>query len=179
MTEISLARITRPQGRRGEVRAEILTDFPQRLLTLQRVWLGGAGQPRPVAVRSCRLDPSCRFVVFHFEGSDSIDDAERLVGLEVKVPISERTPLPEGSYYISDLAGCEVYEAGADQPLGRVLDVQKTGVETRGTPILVVEKVAGGELLVPLAADICTTIDTAGRRIVVRLPEGLRELNRE
>jgi 16S rRNA processing protein RimM len=179
VTEICLARIVRPQGRRGEVRAEVLTDFPERLLKLRRALLGGRGAPRPVAVLSCRLEPSRRFAVFHFEGSQSIDDAERLVGLEVQVPIDQRLPLPQGSYYISDLAGCEVFEAGADVALGRVRDVQRIGEETAGTPILIVDMARGGELLVPLAADICQDIDTARRRIVVTLPEGLLELNPE
>ncbi len=179
MIWISLARIVRPQGRRGEVRAEVLTDFPERLPQLRHALLGGNGEPRAVAILSCRLEPSRRFAVFHFEGSQSIDDAERLVGLEVQVPISERAPLPSGSYYISDLVGCEVFEAGADEPLGRVRDVQKTGEETAGTPILVVDSATGGELLVPLAAEICREIDTEKRRIVVTLPEGLAELNRE
>ena len=177
MTGISLARIVRPQGRRGEVRAAILTDFPDRLLELRRAYLsGGAGEPRAVAIRSCRLEPSRRFAIFHFEGSDSIDEAERLVGLDVQVALSDRLPLPRGTYYVGDLVGCQVVDRGG--VIGRVSDVQPTGEETPGTPLLVVETPAG-ELLVPLAAEICREIDTEARRIVVELPEGLGELNRQ
>jgi len=60
--------------------------------------------------------------------------------------------------------------------IGSVIDVQATGEEQAGTPILVVD-VRGEELLIPLAEDICRGIDVAGRRIEVVLPEGLRDLN--
>lgn len=173
-----MARIVRPWGRRGEVRAAVLTDFPERLVKLGDVLLGGANRvPRHARVRSCRLEPSGRFAIFHFEGSDSIGDAERLVGLDVQIPVSERAPLPDGSYYVDDLVGCEVRET-AGRVLGRVREVEPTGEAARGTPVLVVET-ASGELLVPLAAEICREIDLASRRILVRLPEGLGELNRE
>lgn len=179
MTGVSLARIARPQGRRGEVAATVLTDFPEHLLELRRVFLShGSSEPRVVEVRSCRLEPSRRVAVFHFEGSDSIDDAEKLVGFEVQVPIEERLPAPPGSYYISDLVGCDVFAPGATVPLGRVADVQPVGEQTPGTPLLVVET-GQGELLIPLAMDICREIDLARRRIVAELPEGLAEMNRK
>ncbi len=142
---VTLARILRPWGRRGEVAAEILTDFPQRLAEMREAWL--AGERR---------------------------------GLEVQVPLEERAQVGLGRYYITDLIGCQVWEEGAAAALGVVQDVQRAGEEKRNAPpeswILVVS-VPAGELLIPLAAEICTLIDTASRRIEVRLPEGLRELN--
>jgi 16S rRNA processing protein RimM len=179
VTRASLARIVRSQGRRGEVRAAILTDFPERLLELRRAFLwDGAGEPRPVVIRSCRFEPSRQMAVFHFEGCDSIDAAKSLVGLEIQIPLADRVQLPAGSYYISDLLGCELFAPGSSVPLGRVADVQPTGEQVRGTPLLIVET-PQGELLVPLAADICREIDIAGRRIVAVLPEGLKGLNSE
>lgn len=173
---VTLARIVRPRGRRGEVAAEILTDFPERLTRLTSAYLwDGRGEPRRCAIRSCWLHDGQ--AIFHFEGSDSISDAERFVGLEVQLPLEERMPLPAGRYYVTDLAGCDVWEQGAEL-LGRVREVQLTGENTRGTPVLVVDTTRG-ELLIPLAEEICKRIDTAARRIEVRLPEGLRELNRE
>jgi len=176
---VTLARILRARGRKGEVAAEILTDFPERLTRLHEVWLsGGAGAARRVAVRACWLHK--QQAIFHFEGCDSISEAERLVGLEVQVPLSERVELPQGSYYVTDLMGCEVWEthrsSGAVASLGVVRDVQFPGEETPGTPLLVVETQAG-ELLLSLAEEICRRIDVAARRIEVVLPEGLRELN--
>jgi 16S rRNA processing protein RimM len=176
---VTLARILRPQGRRGEVAAEILTDFPERLTRLNSALLSdGKNEPREAAIRKCWLSQSRGGqAIFHFEGSDSISDAEKLVGLEVQLPLAERVVLPEGSYYVADLIGCEVFAgATALQKIGVVRDVQFTGEGVRGTPNLVVDT-QNGELLIPLAAEICRCIDTAGRRIEVVLPEGLLDLN--
>ncbi len=178
-----MARILRPHGRRGEVACEILTDFPQRLKSLKFAELRGVrpdghiNDARRVAIRSCWLSQSRGGqAIFHFEGSDSINDAEKLVGLEVQIPLSERVPLPAGSYYITDLAGCEVREKGG-AAIGTVRDVQIAGENISGTPILVVDS-PNGELLIPLALDICLRVDTAARVIEVVLPEGLRDLNK-
>jgi 16S rRNA processing protein RimM len=168
-----VARILRPHGRRGEVAAEILTDFPERLTRLKAADLwNGRTEPQRTAIRSCWISHSRGGqAIFQFEGSDSISSAEKLVGLEVQIPFSERMELPSGSYYVSDLVGCEVFEKGR-AALGLVREVQFTG----GTPLLVVLS-PGGEILIPLALEICVRVDTAARRIDVMLPEGLRELN--
>ena len=193
---ITVARILRPHGIRGEVAAEILTDFPERLTKLKSAELwDGKSEPKRVAVRSCWLSTSRGGqAIFHFAGSDTMTAAENLVGLEVQIPLADRMPLPAGSYYISDLIGCEVYErtrekaqddshektadeaVGKSQEkdaslIGRVRDVQ-----SGGTPILIVDS-AQGELLIPLAQEICVNVDTSARRIEAILPEGLRELN--
>jgi 16S rRNA processing protein RimM len=181
---VTVARVLRPHGRRGEVAAEILTDFPERLTKLKQVYLcdgkkGGALDAdadaeqvgRRVGVRSCWLSHSRGGqAIFHFEGSDSISDAGKLVGLEVRIPLAERAPLPGGSYYVTDLIGCEVREEGA--AVGVVRDVEFTG----GTPLLAVDS-PQGEVLIPLADKICVNVDLVARRIDVVLPEGLRELN--
>jgi 16S rRNA processing protein RimM len=181
---VTLARIVRPRGIKGEVAAEILTDFPERLTKLRQVWLAGAATAeRQVRVRACWLSPSHGGqAIFHFEGYDSISQAQELVGLEVQVPLRERAPLPAGRYYISDLVGCEVWErptGGASSPdsaplerLGTVRDVQFPG----GASLLVVETSAG-ELLIPMVDEICVLVDPPARRIEVTLPNGLRDLN--
>lgn len=174
---VTVARVLRPHGRRGEVAAEILTDFPQRLKTLTTVWLcGGSSPDRRAVIRSCWLSQSRGGqAIFHFEGSDSISDAEKLVGFEVRIPLSERTKLPDDSYYVTDLIGCEVREKNGIG-IGTVRDVQTTGEGVAGTPVLVVDS-AEGELLIPLAQEICVRVDTAARLIEVVLPDGLREIN--
>jgi len=171
----------RPHGIRGEVATEILTDFPDRLTRLKsaQLWNGRTEPPRSVLVRSCWLSHSRGGqAIFLFEGSNSISDAEKLVGLEVQIPLSERISLPTGSFYVSDLIGCEVYERDSGKRIGQVRDVQFPGEELKGTPLLEVDS-PSGELLIPLAQEICVQIDTAARRIDVVLPEGLRELNRK
>ena len=180
-----MARIVRPQGLRGEVAAEILTSFPERLTRMSSAGLwDGKTAPRQTEIRSCRLTMSRGGqAIFHFEGSDSISDAEKLVGLEVQIPLSDRVELPAGSYYVSDLIGCEVRERPREKSdesgstvIGRVRDVQFTGDDVAGAPLLVLDS-PRGEWLLPLAQEICVRVDTASRRIEVVLPEGLRDLN--
>ena len=192
---VLLARILRARGNKGEVAAELLTDFPKRLTKLKEVFVGqtdGKNEPRRVAVRACWLSQNHRGqAVFHFEGVNSITEAERFRGLEILLPFEQRVTLPAGQYFVADLIGCSVFESPTAAPvvasspcslveapvlLGKVLDVQIPGDEIPGTPLLVVDT-AHGELLVPLAQDICTRIAVAERRIHVTLPEGLRNLN--
>jgi 16S rRNA processing protein RimM len=194
---VAVAHILRARGNKGEVVAELLTDFPQRLTGLREAFLGDGrwrAEPRRLQVKNCWLSQNHPGqAVFHFEGCSSIDDAEKLRGLDVLVPIEQRVKLPAGQYYISDLIGCSVFErprepstvasspcsmATAPSLIGQVTDVQFTGEGLSGTPLLIVDA-REGELLIPLAEDICTRIDPAARRIDVLLPEGLRELNRE
>jgi 16S rRNA processing protein RimM len=174
---VTVARVLRPHGVCGEVAAEILTDFAERLtrLTSVALWDGRSG-PRPIAVRKCWLSRSRGGqAIFHFAGCDSVDDAKKLVGLEVQVPLADRVKLPAGSYYISDLVGCQVREKGGAE-IGRVRDVEINGENVSGTPVLVVDS-AQGEILIPLAQEICVNVDTVSRRIDVVLPEGLLNLN--
>jgi 16S rRNA processing protein RimM len=174
-TGVTLARILRARGLRGEVAAEILTDFPERLPKLNEVWLAdGRSAPRLVRVQRCWLSPSRGgHAVFHFADINSMEDAERLRGLEIQVPIEQRASLSAGNYFVGDLIGCGVWEAGASSALGSVRDVEFPG----GAPLLAIDT-SEGEVLVPLAAEFCIRIDVKAKRIDVILPEGLRDLNR-
>ena len=194
---VIVARILRPRGNKGEVAAELLTDFPERLTQLTEVFLGTSGaaaaaEPRLTALRSCWLSQNHKGqAVFHFEGCHSISEAEKFRGLDVLLPIEKRVELAAGRYFVDDLIGCLVFENFAEPSavssspcslgaapsfLGVVKDVQFTGEGVPGTPILAVDTSAG-ELLVPLAEDICSRVDIRARRIDVLLPEGLRDLN--
>jgi 16S rRNA processing protein RimM len=192
---VIVARILRPRGNKGEVAAELLTDFPERLTQLREVFLAhGDSEPRRHAIKNCWLSQNHRGqAVFHFEGINSIGDAEKLRGLDVLLPFEQRVALPARQYFVSDLIGCSVFENAASPGglssspglapsapsfIGTVRDVQFTGEGVSGTPLLAVDT-SEGELLIPLAEEICTHIDTTARRIDVVLPEGLRDLNRE
>ena len=178
---VTLARVLRPQGRRGEIAAEILTDFSERLTQLRSVelWDERRGS-RTAAVRACRLSHSRGGqAIFHFEGSDSISDAEKLIGLEIQIPLADRVELPAGSYFVTDLIGCDVIDRKAAAPtakVGTVTAVQPIGEDVPGTPVLIVDSLKG-ELLIPLAQEICVHIDVAARRIEIIPPEGLLDLN--
>lgn len=194
---VTIARLLRARGNKGEVAAELLTDFPERLKGIREVYVGGVAgnaEPRAVALTNFWLNQNHPGqAVFHFAGCDSIDAAEKFRGLGIFLPIEQRVTLPAGQYFVSDLIGCSVFENPGAPPvvssspcslaevpalLGTVRDVQFLGEGVAGTPLLEVET-SSGEILIPLAEDVCTKIDTGARRIDVLLPTGLRDLNRE
>lgn len=188
-----VARIIRPRGNKGEVLAELFTDFPARLSSRLEIFLRqNQGEPRAIGLQNFWVDRNHPgHGIFHFDGCSSIDAADKLRGYDVLVPLADRVKLPSGKYFVSDLIGCSVFENPLAAPklsspacaieeapclVGTVRDVFFPGEGTAGTPLLEVET-AVGELLVPLAEDICRRIDVAARRIDVTLPEGLSDLN--
>jgi 16S rRNA processing protein RimM len=192
---VAVARILRARGNKGEVAAELLTDFPERLAKIAKLYLApasGRAEPQPYEISSFWISQNHKGQgVFHFAGVTSISAAEELRGRDVLLPFEERVELPAGMHFVSDLVGCSVFEhaeaepvvssspcslASAPSALGKVADVIFLGEVQAGAPVLQVET-SRGEVLIPLAADICFRIDTIARRIDVRLPEGLRELN--
>lgn len=190
---VTVARILRSRGNKGEVAAELLTDFPEHLKTQKEVFLAAdLAAPRKTLLHSFWVDRNHPGQgVFHFVDVSSIADAEKLRGLAVQIPWEQRAGLPSGSYFVTDLIGCSVFELPAaaasvasspcslsEAPalLGQVRDVFFPGEGQPGTPLLALET-SQGELLVPLAEDICKRIDLTARRIEVSLPEGLRDLS--
>jgi 16S rRNA processing protein RimM len=178
---VLVARILRPRGNKGEIVAELLTDFSARFSKLKQFYLRkGTGEPRSAALENFWVDRNHPGMgVFHFTGYTTISEAEKLRGYDVLLPLEERVALPAGQYFVTDLIGCTVFEIPAEEAprvLGTVSDLYFTGDTVAGTPILQVET-PGGELLLPLAEDICKRIDVAAKRIDVRLPEGLRDVN--
>jgi 16S rRNA processing protein RimM len=167
---VTVALLGKTRGNRGELTALALSSKPERYEKLGDVYLFGPAAPETGEkweVESAWFHSGT--LILKFRGVDSISDAERLIGSEVRVPMSERSPLEEGEFFESDLVGCEVVERATGQSLGRVSGWQDAG----GAGLLVV-----GSLLIPFAREICVEIDPAGRRIAVELPEGLKELNR-
>jgi len=168
---VAIAILGKTRGNRGEILAIPLAGQPERFEGLERVWLFGEGK---------RFDLESVWLhdgrpVLKFRGIDSISDAEALVGAEVRLPIAGRMPLEEGEFYQADLIGCEVVELPSGERLGEVTGWQEAG----GPNLLQVRMRDGGELLIPFARAICVEIDVAARRILVDLPAGLKELNRE
>ena len=169
---LTVARITRTRGLRGEVVAHLTTDFPEALAGRKKVFLwDGETEPRPVKVNRARFHKNT--LLFQFEGIHSIEDAEPLVGLEIQLPRSEATPLPADAHYLHDLAGCRVVEAGSGNELGEVREVEGAPGNFR----LAVTTPEGKELLIPFVKEFCPRIDTEAKIIEVTLPDGLLGLN--
>lgn len=167
---VMVARVERPHGLRGDVVLTAVTDFAEeRFQAGSRVLTRDAAGVRALTVRTARFQRG-RPVV-GFEGVASIDDAEGLVGHELRIEAADLLALPPGMFYHYDLVGCEV-ETIEGRAVGRVVKVEGAGNASR----LVVDG-PSGEQLVPLAQEICRVIDPAARRIVIAAPDGLLGLN--
>ena len=146
------------------------TDFPEerfrkgaRLSTRRK-----DGTPSTLEVVTMRLHQGRPVILF--AGVGSMNDAELLAGQELRTDEVGTELLPEGEFFHRDLIGCEVVtEAG--ETVGRVTAVQGNTAQSR---LVVAGK--RSELLIPLADAICT-VDVAAKRITVRPPAGLLELN--
>lgn len=166
---VTIAKVTKPQGRQGEVAAALFTDFPERFASRKRLLaLDIREQRREMELEQYWFHKGQ--VVLKFKGVDSITQAEALVGCEIQVPCSERAVLEEGTLYVSDLVGCAVYNAGLQ--VGTVHEVQFGAGEA---PLLVVR--GAKEHLVPLAAEYIEKISLQQRRVEMKLPEGMLELD--
>jgi 16S rRNA processing protein RimM len=177
---VVVARLIRPHGRRGELIAEILTDFPERFHQRSRLFLIPperiGSRPREVGLENFWFLRSR--LVMKIQGIDSINDAEGLRGFTVAIPAAERAPLDAGSVYVSDLIGCRVVDlnrGGAD--VGAIIDVDR---DSSSTELLVVRRgngEGGEDLQIPFVAEYVVRVDAAHRRLEMRLPEGLLEIN--
>jgi 16S rRNA processing protein RimM len=162
---VTIALLGKTRGNRGEITALALSSKPERYQALRDVYLFGGGDR--YRVESAWFHDGKLILKFH--GVDSIAEAEKLVGAEVRIPEAERTPLEPGEFFQTDLIGCDVVERHTEVSLGRVTEWQDSG----GSGLLVLEN----GLMIPFARSICVEIDPAARRIVVVLPEGLKDLN--
>ena len=162
--------IGRPHGIRGQMIVNAETDFlEERFQPGAEVFITGPGGIEPLTFTTVRFHRGRPIV--GIAGIASIEQAEALKGLELRVPAERLVRLPAGSFYRHDLVGCRV-ETGAGETVGEVKDVEGTVGASR----LVVAS-GGDDILIPLAAEICREIDAAGKRIVIEPPAGLLELN--
>ena len=167
---VTLARVRKTQGRRGEVAVEVHSDVPDRFRPGLRLFALAQDNSRR-ELRIEELWPHKEFLVLKFEGIDSISDAEALIGCELQVPRSERAQLESGRNYVSDLIGCVVFDAGRE--IGKIEDVQ---FGTGEAPLLIV--VAGSKRYeIPYAEAYLQSVDLAQKQIQMQLPEGMLELN--
>lgn len=167
---ILVARAIRTRGLKGEVVAELLTDFPDRFEQIsEMVAVAPSGEQRQLKLESHWFQGDR--VILKFGGYDDVDAATSLVGYEFGLPEAERVQLGAGEFYEWELGGCLV-ENTHGAIIGRVTDVMKTG----GVELLVVENETSDEFLIPLAQGIVVDINIEAKRIVVDPPEGLLHL---
>jgi 16S rRNA processing protein RimM len=171
---VLLAHIVRPQGRRGEVLADIFTDFPERFAQRKRLFLrppaGDRLDMREAEVESHWLHKGR--VVLKFSRVDSIADAENLRGFDVVIPREERMPLQGDAVYVSDLLGLRVIDVsrGGAEDAGEITDVEPEGA---GPAMLVIRAPDGAELLIPFVRAYLRKLDIEAKRLEMDLPPGL------
>jgi len=170
---ITLARVAKTQGRHGEVACDLFTDFPERFAERRKLfaWRERGGY-QELELEDFWMHKDR--VVLKFTDVNSIDDAEKLIGAEIRIPASQRAELEQGAVYISELAGCAVIAtmgAGEAREIGRVENVQFGAGEA---PLLVIKQ-GEREHLVPFVESFVVRMDLAARRIEMRLPEGMLE----
>jgi 16S rRNA processing protein RimM len=172
---ITVARVAKTQGRRGEVAAELFTDFPERFEQRRHLWaLLTNGKRRELHLEE--FWPHKGRVVFKFAGIDSIEDAETLIGSEIQIPVEQRAKLEQGAVYVSDLKGCAVLAHSGNEPprsLGRINDVIFGAGEA---PLLEIRE-GKKEYLIPFVEKFVEKMDLTGREIALVVPEGMLELD--
>ena len=167
---VLVGRVARPHGIRGQVVVNPETDFvAERFHAGAQMWTRVQGREITLTITDARVEG--RRPILAIEGCATVEAAEALAGAELRVPESELQALPNGSYYLHQLAGCRVETVDGDA-VGTVRRVDGGAAAA----MLVVDG-SRGEVLVPFVQDMCVGIDIVARLIRVRLPEGLLELN--
>jgi 16S rRNA processing protein RimM len=174
-TWVLLAHIVRPQGRRGEVLADIFTDFPEHFAQRKRLFLRPPAGGQVDAMREVKVESHWLHkgrVVLKFSQVDSMSEAEEFRGFDVVIPREERMPLTGDAVYVSDLLGVRVIDVsrGGSTDAGEITDVEPEGA---GPAMLVIRTLAGDELLIPFVRAYLRRVDIEGKRLEMDLPEGL------
>jgi 16S rRNA processing protein RimM len=165
-----VGRIARAHGIRGQVIVNPDTDFPdERFRPGATLFTMRGGVVTPLTVTTARIQAGRP--VIGLAGIETMNAATSLAGLELRIPAGQLAGLPTGAFYHHELVGCRVETLG-----GAAVGIVERVEGTPGASRLVVAGTAG-EILIPLADGICTTIDVGGRRIVIDPPEGLLDLN--
>lgn len=168
---IAIARIARARGIKGEVLADLYTDFPERFDGLEEVWLEYANGRR----QRMAVEDAWRYkgrIVLKFAGIDDMSAAQLLAGCWVQVPVDQAMPLPEGTYYDHDLIGCSV-----EDTRGEAIGIVEEILRIADNSLLVVRN-ERRECLVPAVESICIRISLEEKRIVIDPPEGLLDLGK-
>jgi 16S rRNA processing protein RimM len=168
---VLVGRVARPHGLRGQVIVNPETDFVEDRFKVGAIfWTQSARGEEQLTVISARVQNGRP--VIGLEGFSRIEDVERLAGLELRVPEGELQPLEAGMYYHHQLIGCAV-ETIAGEHVGEVVRVNGGAAGS-----LLEVNGPRGEVLIPLAVEICVEIDVEQKRIRIAPPEGLLDVNR-
>lgn len=166
ITFVKIGQIINTHGNRGELKIYPLTDDINRFCELDHVFIRSGEDYREYRVNRARIHRDT--VIISFGEIKDMNEAEKLKGRYLELPVKELKPLPPGHYYIFELVGLAVYEG--DILLGEVTDVLKTGSND-----VYVVKASGGnkQILIPAIKEVVKSIDLKSGTIKVILPPGL------
>lgn len=163
---LAIGRIVRAHGVRGEVSVAILTDFPERFEQSEWLYIGNEHEADVYQVKSQRWHK--QNVLLSFAGITDRNQAEKLVGQFVQIPVEDAMALPEGSYYLYQMIGLQAVTAD-----GRQLGVITEVIETNANDVYVVQNDEGKDILLPAIPDVIKSIDLDQGTMVVELIDGL------
>jgi 16S rRNA processing protein RimM len=160
-----VGKIARPHGVRGEIGMKLLTDHPERLLSVEMLYVGGDYQPHRVRRMRRHLDG----MIIHFADVGDRNAAEMMRDRAVYIHVSDAVPLEDGEVYLYQIEGIRVV-TDVGEELGKLTDL----IETGANDVYVITGEDGGELLLPAIPEVILKIDVPSGVMIVRLLEGLR-----
>jgi 16S rRNA processing protein RimM len=163
---LAIGRVVRAHGVKGELSVAIMTDFPERFANTEWVYLGDEQEATAYRLQKHRWHKDN--ILLTLAGVDTRTQAEQMVGLLVQVPLEEAIPLPEGSYYLYQLMGLQVYTVN-DELLGTITSI----IETGANDVYVVTNSNGQEVLLPAIPDVVKSVEIEQKRMIVALMDGL------
>ncbi|CCI85714.1 16S rRNA processing protein [Lactobacillus pasteurii DSM 23907 = CRBIP 24.76] len=163
-----VAKILTTHGLNGEVKVQVITDFPEdRFETGVKLKLKNSEQV--LTVKAGRLFK--QFWLVQFEEITSIDQAEKLRGQILVISEEDQQELPEGFYYYHDILGCQVLDQESGEKIGKIVEIETPGAND----IWLVKEDNGKEFWLPYIDQVVKKVDIAEKKVYVELMEGLRD----
>jgi len=158
-----VGQVRAPHGVRGEVRVQILTDFPERFRQGAEICIGP--EHRRYTIQKARFHEGD--VLIKFVGLDDRNAVEPFRGAEISVPVEQAMPLPADTFYVHQIVGLDVWTDEGER-LGPIVEV----ISLPANDVYVVETTQG-EVWLPAIADVVLDIDLEQGRMTVHLLPGL------
>ena len=161
-----IGQIVNTSGLKGIVKINSFSDDMRRFEELDKILIEKNKELTEYIIEEVRY--SKNQVLIKFKGIDTIDDAKKFKNCYIKIPREDTKKLPEGTYYIVDLIGINVYlEDGI--LVGEIIDVFPTG----SNDVYVVRREENNDLLIPAIKDVIKSIDIEEKKMIINLIEGL------
>jgi len=167
---VSLGKITKNQGNKGELRLMPYIDNLKRFELLKEVFLVSPEQSTTIKKEVKKIWFHKNFVIIHLSGIDNIGDALKYRNYEVKIKKDEILDLADDQYYVDQLLDLTVFLLN-HQMLGKIIDV----IDTKGTDILLIQG-RKKEYMIPMSKEYIKKIDLENKEILIEPVKGILDL---